>query len=260
MRWVKSATHRFRSLFRKNVVESELDQELRFHLERQIAENVAAGMTPEEAQRAAIREFGGVEQVKEECRDERKVNRLETFGADLRYGLRALRKSPGFAAVSVLTLALGIGANTAVFSMVNSLLLHPYKFHDLDTLVRVWEDRGIDEGYDARRIAPADAEDLRGGTQVFESMTTFGWRNFNLSKEGNIQPVLACRVSANFFDLLGAAPAAGRLFTPSEEQAGLDQVAVVSHGMWQRRLWGGPRGVVKKMQLNRRRYTSIRDN
>jgi len=257
MRWVKSATQRLRSLFRKNVMESELDEEVRFHVERQAAENVAAGMTPEEARRAAIREFGGVEQVKEECRDERRVNRIETFGADLRYGFRGLRKSPGFAVVSVLTLALGIGANTAVFSMVNALLLHPYNFHDLDTLVRVWEDRGIDEGYDARRIAPADADDLRGGTQVFASMTTFGWRNFNLSKDGGVQPVLGCRVAANFFDVLGVGPAAGRLFTPAEEQTGLDQVAVVSHGMWQRRFGGDPQLIGKTIQLNQRDYTVI---
>ena len=257
MRWLKSAAHRFRSLFRRNVVERELDEEVRFHLERQVAKNVTAGMTPEEARRAAMREFGGVEQVKEECRDERRVNRIETFGADLRYGFRGLRKSPGFAAVSVLTLALGIGANTAVFSMVNALLLHPYKFHDLDTLVRVWEDRGIDEGYDARRIAPADAEDLRGGTQIFESITTFGWTNFNLSKDGGVQPVLGCRVAANFFDVLGVVPAAGRLFTPTEEQTGLDQVAVMSHGMWQRRFGGDPQLIGKTVQLNQRDYTVI---
>jgi predicted permease len=257
MRWVKSATQRFRSLFRRSVVENELEEEVRFHVEKQIAENVATGMTPGEARRAAMREFGGVEQVKEECRDERRVNRIETFGADLRYGFRGLRKSPGFAAVSVLTLALGIGANTAVFSMVNALLLHPYKFHDLDTLVRVWEDRGIDEGYDARRIAPADAEDLRGGTQIFESITTFGWQNFNLSKEGGVQPALGCRVAANFFDVLGVVPAAGRLFTPAEERTGPDQVAVMSHGMWQRRFGGDPQLIGKTIQLNQRDYTVI---
>src|SRR4029077_15651277 len=257
MRWLKSATHRFRSLFRRDVVERELDEEVHFHVEQQIAANIAAGMTPDAARRAAVRGFGGVEQVKEECRDQRHVNWIETFGADLRYGFRGLRKSPGFAAVSVLTLALGIGANTAVFSMVNALLLHPYKFHDLDTLVRVWEGRGIDEGYDARRIAPGDAADLRGGTQVFESMATFGWRNFNLSKEGGVQPVLGCRVAANFFDVLGVAPAAGRLFTPAEEHTGLDQVALVSHGTWQRRFGGDLQLIGKTIQLNQREYTVI---
>jgi len=257
MRWLKSTSHRIRSLFRKNAVEEELDQELRFHLERQITENVAAGMSREEARRTALREFGGVEQVKEECRDERRVNRIETLGADLQYGFRTSRKSPGFAAVSVLTLALGIGANTAVFSMVNALLLHPYKFQSLDTLVRVWEDRGIDEGYDARRVAPADANDLRIGTQVFASMTTFGWRNFNLSKDEAVQPVLGCRVSSNFFDVLGVTPAAGRLFTPAEERTGADQVAVLSHGMWQRRFGSDPQLIGKTIQLNQRGYTVI---
>jgi putative ABC transport system permease protein len=257
MRWLKSTSHRIRSLFRKNVLERELDQELRFHLERQITKNVAAGMSREEARRTALREFGGVEQVKEECRDERRVNRIETFGADLRFGFRTLRKSPGFAAVSVLTLALGIGANTAVFSMVNALLLHPYKFQSLDTLVRVWEDRGIDGGYDARRVAPADADDLRTGTQVFESMTTFGWRNFNLSKDGAVQPVLGCRVSSNFFEMLGVTPAAGRLITPAEEQTGVDQVAVLSHGMWQRRFGSDPQLIGKTIRLNQRSYTVI---
>src|SRR5258708_3660014 len=137
MRWLQSISHRFRSLFRKNAVEHELDQEMRFHMERQIAEHLAGGMSPEQARRSAQLEFGGVERFKEDCRDARGVNRLESLLADLRYGFRSLRKSPAFTAISVLTLALGIGANTAIFSMVNALLLHPYNFRNLDSLVRV---------------------------------------------------------------------------------------------------------------------------
>ncbi len=257
MRWMKKSSHRIRSLFRRGVVEQELDQELRFHVERQITENIAAGMAPEAARRAAMREFGGVEKVKEECRDERRVNRFETLSADLRYGLRTLRRSPGFAVLSVLTLALGIGANTAVFSMVNALLLHPYKFHNLDRLVRVWEYRGVDEGYDSRYVAAADAEDLRGNGQVFEEMTTYGWRNFSLNKEGNAQAILGARVSANFFELLGAVPIAGRVFMPGEEQPGSDQVAVVGHGLWQRQFGGDPQLIGKTVALDGRNYTVV---
>ncbi len=257
MRWPKKISHRIRSLFRKDAVEQELDQELQFHVERQIAENISAGMTAEEARRAARREFGGVEKVKEECRDERRVNRLETLGADLRYGLRTLRKSPGFAVLSVLTLALGIGANTAVFSMVNALLLHPYKFHDLDRIVRIWEYRGVDEGFDLKYVAAADAADLRDNAQVFDAVTAFGWQSFSMSKDGDAQAILAARVSANFFDLLGVAPTAGRVFTPSEEQPGSDQVAIVGHGLWQRQFGGDPQFIGKTILLNGRSYTVV---
>jgi hypothetical protein len=257
MRWPKTISHRIRSLFRKDAVEQELDQELRFHVERQIAENIAAGIPAEEARRAAMREFGGVEKVKEECRDERRVNRLETLAADLRFGLRTLRKSPGFAVLSVLTLALGIGANTAVFSMVNALLLHPYKFHDLDRLVRVWEYRGVDEGFDSRYAAAADADDLRSNGQVFEAMTAYGWRNFSLNKQGDAQAILGARVAANFFELLGSVPAVGRVFMPEEEQPGSEQVAVVGHGLWQRQFGGDPQLIGKTVALDGRNYTVV---
>jgi predicted permease len=257
MRWLRSFSNRLRNLFHKDAVERETDQELRFHLENQIATHIAAGMSPEEAHRAALLEFGGVEQFKEECREARGVNRIESLLADLRYGFRSLRKSPGFAVVSVLTLALGIGANTAIFSMVNALLLHPYNFRNLDSLVRVWEDRGIDEGYDARYIAPADADDLRSSNGIFEALTTYSFQSFGLGTEGDVQPILGCRVSANFFDVLAVVPAAGRLFSAAEERPGADQVAILSYGSWQRRFGGDPRLLGKAISLNGRAYNIV---
>jgi len=257
MRWLRSISNRLRNLLRKDALERETDQELRFHLEREIAQRISSGMPPEEARRSALFEFGGVEQFKEECREARGVHRLESLLADLRYGLRSLRRSPGFATVCVLTLALGIGANTAIFSMVNALLLHPYNFRNLDALVRVWEGRGMDEGYDARYIAPADAEDLRASNSVFDGLTTYGMQSFGLGAEGNVQPILGCRVSANFFDVLAVTPAAGRLFSPAEEQPGADQVVILSYGSWQRRFGGDPNLLRKTITLNSRVYTIV---
>jgi len=257
MRWLKSISNRFRNLFRKDAVERDTDQEMRFHLERQVAAHTAAGMSPEEARRSALLEFGGLEQFKEECREARGVNYVESLLADLRYGLRSLQKTPGFTIISVLTLALGIGANAAIFSMVNALLLHPYNFRNLDSLVRVWEDRGIDEGYDARYIAPADAEDLRSTNGVFEGLTTYNFQSFGLGEEGDVQPLLGCRVSANFFDVLAVTPSSGRLFSAAEEQPGADQVAVLSYGSWQRRFGGDPQLLGKTVTLNSRVYTVV---
>jgi predicted permease len=257
MRRVRSISNWFRSLFRRNTVDQELRAELGFHIERQIEENLAAGMTEREARRAARREFGGVEQVKEECRDARRVSLIDTLLEDLRYGARMLRKNPGFTAMAVLTLALGIGANTAIFSMVNALLLHPYDFHGLDSLVRVWETRGMEEGYDARWAAPADAADFLSGTDVLESLTTYRDQSFNLAAEGSVEPVLGSSVSASFFDVLGKGPALGRGFARNEEQPGFERVVILGHGLWRKRFGGNPGLLGRTIQLSGRSYTVV---
>lgn len=247
---------RFAGLFRRKQSNADFSDELRSHLQMHIDDNVRAGMNPDEARRQALIRLGGVEPTKETYRERRTLPLLETSFLDLQYAARALRRNPGFTAIAVLTLSLGIGANTAIFSIVNALLLHPYDFPNLDRLVRVWENRGIDEGVDSRFIAQRDAVDF-AGTQVFDSLTTYRCSDYNLSTAEDVQPVLGCRVSINFFHVLGAAPALGRDFYPAEEEPGADAVAVVSYGLWQRQFGGDPMVLGKGLQLNGRKYTVV---
>ncbi|HEX8763610.1 MAG TPA: ABC transporter permease, partial [Candidatus Acidoferrum sp.] len=212
-------------------------------------------LSPTEARHQGLVRFGGSQQAKEQHRETRSLPFLETLLQDIRYSFRMLRKSPGFTAIAVLTLAFGIGTNTAIFSMVNALLLHPYRFHDLDSLVLLWESRGIDEGPDARWISPGDATDVRANSQLFEDVATYQCPDFNLSSEGRVDVARGCRVSANLFAVLGIAPAQGRLFSSNEETPGLDQSVIVSHSFWQSRLAGDPQLLGKNIRLNGRNYT-----
>ncbi len=257
MRNLRAWLLRLVGVFRKERNEQELAEEMRSHLRMHIDDNLRAGMSVEQARRQAQIKLGGVEATKELYRERRGLPPLETALQDLRYATRTLRKNPGFTLIAVLTLALGIGANTAIFSMVNALLLHPYNFRDLDRLVRVWENRGIDEGADVRFIAPQDAADLLSGAPVFDALTTYRCGDFNLSAEGNVQPVLGCHVAANFFDVLGVSPVLGRAFSASEEQLGADEVAVVSYGFWQRRFAGDAGLLGKTIQMNGKKYTVV---
>jgi hypothetical protein len=136
--------------------------------------------------------------------------------------------------------------------MVNALLLHPYRFHNLESLVLLWESRGIDEGPDARSISPGDVTDLHAGSQWFDDISTYQCGDFNLSSEGRVDVAPGCRVSANFFSVLGVGPAEGRLFSVDEEQPGSDQSVILSHGFWQSRLAGDPHVVGKTIRLNGR--------
>ena len=253
--WLRQSSHRLRSFFRSAQEDRELEAEIAAHLEFAVEENVRRGMSPAEAWRQALLHFGGPQQAKERHREARGLPLVDALRQDLRFGLRMLWKSPGFTTIAVLTLALGIGANAAIFSMVNALLLHPYWFHDLDSLVLLWESRGIDESFDARWISPGDASDLRAKTQLFDDVATFQCRDFNLSSEGRIDVARGCRVSANFFSVLGATPAQGYLFSAEEEQTGADQAVIVSHRFWQSKFAGDPQLLGKTIRLSGRNYT-----
>ena len=257
MKLVASLRSLASSFLHRPQMEDEMDEELRAHIGNRADDLEGSGLARAEAERRARIEFGGQERYKEECREERGGVWLESLWNDVRFSLRMLGKSRGFSAIAVLTLALGIGANAAIFSMVNALLLHPYHFRDLDALVRVWEDRGIDEGYDARYVAPADARELSNHNEVFENLTTYEMRSFSLGAESEIQPVLGCRVTANFFEVLSVSPTSGRVFSPEEEQPGADQVAIVSDGFWRRRFAGDPGLLGEKISLNGRTYSIV---
>jgi putative ABC transport system permease protein len=252
--WFYAAPLLLRSIFRRARVEQELDEELRYHLDRQIEENIARGMTPEEARYAALRAMGGVERRKEECRDIRRVRLIEDLAQDLRYGLRTLRKSPGFTAVAALTLALGIGANTAIFSIVNASLLRPLPYEDPDRLVVIW---GTHPQVGREEASLPDFVDWREQSQSFERMAaTTGW-SFSLTGGEEPERLIGAYITADFFPLLRMKPVLGRGFLPEEFQPGARLVVVLSHGLWQRRFGSRSDLVGRSITLNGRDYTVV---
>jgi len=249
MRSLRKISLRLRSLFRRNTADAELSSELRFHLERQIATNISAGMPPDEARRAALTEFGGVEELKEECRDMRKINWLQDLAQDIRYGLRTLRKSPGFTAVAVLTLALGIGANTAIFSVVDAVLLKPLPYQESNRLVAVWE-HTAQEPSKPNVVAPRNFLDWQEQNHVFQDMAYLADSRSNLTGIGQPQQIAEEDVSANFFDILGAKFALGHGFTAANGMKGNDDVVVLSYGLWRDQFAADPAVVGKTIELN----------
>ena len=196
--WFYTVPLRLRSLFRRARVEQELDEELRYHLERQTEENIAKGMTPDEARYAALRAMGGVERRKEECRDKRRVRLIEDLIQDLRYGLRMLRKSPGFTAVAALSLALGIGANTAIFSVFDPLVIKSLPVEDPDQLVVL---NTVDQRGDFRdRFSYPMYEQLRTRTQVFSGLFAESWfaRKVEMTGAGTWKRERKCKIEAGF--------------------------------------------------------------
>ena len=244
-----------RAMLRRSRMESEMDAELRFHLEAYAEDLVRRGVPREEAMRRARIEFGGIECAKEECREARGVNFVESFIQDLRYGLRMLRKSPGFTTVAVLTLALGIGANTAIFGLVDSALLYSLPFRNPERLVNVWT---TDAGGDTHTPLPNQYLALRKHSQAFEQVAGSGWAdNFYGSGESGWQNLMGLLVSANWLPTVGVQPLLGRNFREDEQIAGQDAVVMLSFSCWHTRFHGDPAIVGKQIVLNRRPVTIV---
>jgi len=241
---------RLRLLFQKNQLNEQLSDEMTFHLEKQIEQNLAAGMTLEEARYAALRKFGGVEQVKEECRDTWGVRFIDTLFQDIRFGLRMLAKNPGFTAVAILTLAIGIGANTAIFSLIDAVMLRmlPVPRPDELRLVRIGDPRGGGEGNPD--FTNPIWEQLRDRQNVFSGVFAWSGDRFDLAQGGAVHYANGIWVSGDYFKTLELRPAAGRLLTASDDQRGCPGAAVLSYGFWQDHYGGAPSAIGSTLALN----------
>jgi predicted permease len=233
---------RLRSLVRRNRVEAELDDELRFHFEQQVEKSVRSGLTRDEAVRRARLLFGGMDQVKEECRDARGVGLVETALQDVRYGWRMLRQKPMFTVVAVLTLALGVGANMAIFSIVNAVLLRSLPFPEPERLVKVFFNNP-GTGLHGVLYSVPELEDLRNRAGVFEYVTGTERGSIDFASAGEAERLEMLTSSANYFRMLGATPQIGRLLGPQDDTPGLAPSVVISDSFW-RRKFGGDRNVL----------------
>jgi len=218
--------------FRKSKLERQLDAELRFHVEQQTTDNIAAGMNPDEARRRALAQFGGLEYIKEETRDARGIHFLETLFQDVRFALRMLRKSPGFTAIAILTLALGIGANTAIFSVVQGVLLAPLPYKQPDRLVMVWENN---PRYPRVWVSYPNFLDWQRTARSFQQMAAFIDRGADLTGPGAPEHLDAKRISSGFFGTLGVNLTLGRDFSSEEDRYGAAPVAIISNDLWRDR-------------------------
>jgi putative ABC transport system permease protein len=243
---------------------ADVDDELRFHIESRVQEYIDSGMTPDEARVEAMRRFGNVGDVRRSCREidqltdqeKRRADMWEALGQDLRYAARTLRRSPGFMLVAVLTLALGIGANTAIVSVVNGVLLRPLPYASPDRIIRVFT---AFRGSGTLRYAMSQPEfmDYKGLTHVFENAAAFSGANLTLTGgcgagSAPCEPdrVRAIAATRDLFPVLGITPARGRNFEGDEGRAGRERVIIVSHEFWQNRFGGDPTLLGRTLTLN----------
>jgi putative ABC transport system permease protein len=251
MRW-------YQRFFRRRLTEKRLEDELHFHLDQQVTDYVAAGLAPEEARRRARLEFGGLEQVKEACREVGAAHFIETLVQDVRYGVRMLRKNPGFTVVAVLTLALGMGANTAIFSLADQLLLRPLPFPEADRLVSpCYRSSPSSDVYNASVSFPdyifyRDQSTTLAGLAVYTDIEdAFRLGDQRVRIPGEI-------VSSNYFSVLGVSPFLGRWFLPDEDAApGRNPVVVLGYALWQRAFGSDPAVLGRRVVINGASFTIV---
>jgi predicted permease len=244
--------HRFirplRALFNKSKLEQDMAEEMRFHLEQRTAGNLADGMGPDEAPYAARRQFGNVASIQEQAREGRGWRWLERLAQDLRLGGRSLAQSPGFTGIAIVTLGLGIGANTSMFSLLNGIMLKPLPFAHLAQLERIYRATAQNQ---AGNISPADFLDLQRARDGYGDVAAYTPASVSLAEPGHpAEMAYAARATANFFPLLGVQPQLGRAFRPAEDTPGRDRVVVLSQRTWQNRFGGSPAVIGRTVRID----------
>lgn len=245
---------RLRKTLRREKLDDELDEELRSHLEMRAADNIAAGMVPAEARYAAQKRFGNSTLLKEDTRDTDIIRWLDTAAGDLRYAFRVLCKNPGFTLVAVLTLALGIGMNTAFFSVVNGVLLNPLPYPQPDQLVALGESK---PNFTNGSISYPNFVDWQKDNRVFSSMAIARGSSFSLTGLGDAEQLNAKLISSDYFTALGANPVIGRSFAPGEDRIGAAPIALIGAGLWKRKFASSSAALGKTVTLDGKSYTIV---
>ena len=248
-----------RTILQRSRIESEMDAELRFHMEARAEDLVRRGTPREEALRRARPEFGGIENAKEECREARGAHFAETLLQDLRYGLRMIRRAPGFTLTAVLALALGIGANTAIFSVVNAVLLRPLPYDQPDRLVQVWHTppQKSFPGMAIFTVSPANFLDWRAQNHSFEGMAAYGFGRYTITGSGHPETIRMVAATNGLLSILHARPLLGRGFLDGEYEPGHEHEVLLSYGLWRSYFAGNPDVVGKNIQLNGQAFTVV---
>ena len=247
---------RIKGVFVRQAADRELSEEMQAHLEMEIEDNILRGMNPVEARRRAMLSSGGITQAADAVRDQRGLPLIESTMIDVRYALRALRRTPGFTAVVVLTLALGIGANTAIFSVVRGVLLKPLPHREGDRLVYLRQSTDASDGANVLFSVP-EVRDFRSGAPSLGGIAEYSPFTFTLDADNEVARIDAGLVTGNFFEVLGLSPVLGRITRPSDDGPGVAPVMVLTYDYWMKR-FGGDRGVIgRQLRVDGRSVTVI---